>query len=150
MSGEIEVRAELKGTREAIKRLRKIGADVGKVKKRAAEAGGEVIRRAADRMAPGPHVVMGTEAKGDRVRVDIGPDDEHWYYKFFETGVGRHDIGPKNSSVLRFIDEGELVFTRLVKDHPGMPAQPFLRPALDENVKQAVEAVAGEIRKALP
>jgi HK97 gp10 family phage protein len=149
MSGEIEVRAELKGTREAIMRLRKIGADVGKVKKRAAEAGGEVIRGEADRMAPGPHIVMQTKAKGDRVRVDIGPDDEHWYYKFFETGVGRHDIGPKNSSVLRFIDEGELVFTRLV-DHPGMPAQPFLRPALDENVSRVVEAVAREIRKALP
>lgn len=150
MSGEIEFRAELKGTREAIMRLQKVGADVEQVKKRAAEAGGEVIRTAADRNAPGPHIVMETTVKGSRAQVHIGPDDEHWYYRFFETGVGPHDIDPKNSSVLRFIDQGELIFTRLVGDHPGMPAQPFLRPALDENVNQAVEAVAREIRKALP
>lgn len=149
MAGEIEIRADLKGTREAIQRLRRIGADVDGIKKRAAEAGGEVIRADANRNAPGPHIVMDTKVKGSRVQVEIGPDEEHWYYLFFETGAVEHGIKPKNRKLLRFFDDDQEIFARVVQ-HPGMPADPYLRPALDERAGQAVEAVGRVIRRALP
>ncbi|MBK8211567.1 MAG: hypothetical protein IPK78_18080 [Rhodospirillales bacterium] len=47
----------------------------------------------ANAKAPGPHieaeVVSATE---NRVTVAVGPDKEHWYYRFHERGAAAHEI----------------------------------------------------------
>lgn len=149
--GTIHVRATIEGLDELRSKLLARADSVRSVAVRAAQAGGGVIRSAADARAPSPGsvdtrtVVLSREGQ---VRVDIGPDKEHWYHMFFETGVAAHEIRPKTARRLRFEVGGTEVFARIVR-HPGMPAKPYLRPALDENAGRAVDAVGNVLRGAV-
>lgn len=140
----------LEGDEELIAELKQLGVDVVNLMVRAAQAGAEVIRADANRRAPGPHIELETtQPAANRVQVDIGPDRAHWYYQFFETGAAVHRIAPTKRRVLRIPTGEEEIFARAV-EHPGMPAQPYLRPALDERSGQAVNAVGSVIKKAMP
>lgn len=102
-------------------------------------AGAEVIVDAANIRAPSPHnVVQLTKVSGEHVQMRIGPDKDHWFHRFFEFGAQPHEIGLKNAQALRF--GAEPIFARS-GDHPGMAARPFLRPAIDENGDQVLEAM---------
>lgn len=129
-------------------------------------AGGEVIRDAAQSRAPGPIELQLTTGRTLKRRVDskfagvlksnakvaaIGPDAEHWYYRFFEFGAKAHDIAPKRvqALLLRGIDAAK--FAARAIQTGGVKMRAFLRPAVDENGDAAVQAMArvleSELRK---
>jgi len=60
----------------------------------------------------------------------------------FEKGVGRHEINPKGN-VLKLADGG---FVTGPVEHPGMAAEPFLKPALALWVPAYQRAASGAIR----
>lgn len=142
----IKVRAEVKGGEELLRKLKEIQLDVKSVLKEAANAGGEVILSAAKDMAPGPHLVMETtESKKTHATVKIGPDKEHWFYRFIESGVVAHEVRPKNRRALQ-IDES----TWAMFAYPsGFPARPFLRPAFDDREKEATDAAGDTLKEAV-
>lgn len=69
-----------------------------------------------------------------------------------EFGTAPHVITPTDADALAFEgQDGELIFRQSV-DHPGTPAQPFLRPALQEhqsdlaaNIEAEIEALFTEV-----
>jgi HK97 gp10 family phage protein len=117
----------VQGDQALLRKLKALDADVKKSLKRATLAGAEQIADAADPLAPAPRINAVIEkATAGYVTAAIGPDDAHWYWKFYETGAQPHEIpGP-----LLLEYEGRL---HLVggASHPGMGARPFLRPAFD-------------------
>lgn len=131
---------------DLLRDLHRLGVDVEKVLEAALLAGADVVEDDANRRAPGPHITHDKVKKsGYSAEVDIGPDDNHWYYRFFERGAVPHPI---QGSPLRFFIGGDPVFARLVR-HPGMGAQPFLRPALDENTGQIENKVGDKLKKVI-
>jgi HK97 gp10 family phage protein len=107
-----------------------------------AEAGADPIRDEMQRLSPGGAAIfLGNQMLGDgTAEVDIGFDEEQWYLRFFEFGASDHEI---KGAPLAFEGESGLVITGSVQ-HPGMPAQPFMRPAADNKKEQAKDA-AGEV-----
>lgn len=138
------VTVKLEGDKELKRKLDLLGRRARAALLKAAEAGADVVETAAEQRAPGPHIAIGNQkVEGGRAEVDIGPDKEHWHYQFFETGATAHEI---SGSPLVFEGEQGLIVTKRV-NHPGMPAEPFLRPAIDGKREEAKDA-AGEVFKA--
>ena len=138
------VRVELIGEKELRAKLHQLGDLVRQANSQAARSGAEIIRADAASNAPGPHVLARQSklnSTEDQAVVDIGPDKDHYYYQFFETGATGHEI--RGSKYLAFMGSKGLIITRSVK-HPGMAAHPFLRPAMTKN-KDAVQKRAGEV-----
>lgn len=144
----MRINTSLTGEKELLADLKRIGVDVLALKKSAAAAGGNAIKGLALRRAPGPHIEVKVRGTTTGARADVGPDKEHWYYSFFETGAVAHSEKPGKGKLMAFEGEEGQVFTTHV-DHPGMPAQPFLRPAIDEGEDLAVGAVATVLRRAV-
>lgn len=142
-----KIRMTIKGDKELLKKLIALGDGVEQVLEDAATAGAEVIADQANKDAPGPHIeVEATEKSRTSATVEIGPDEDHWYYRFFETGVAAHPITPKTAGGLAFMGrEGEKVLQYVW--HIGMPAQPFLRPAMDEEKQSAVDATGAQFKQ---
>jgi HK97 gp10 family phage protein len=139
--------SKLIGEKELKEKLEKLGSRARASLLTATQAGGEVIREEANRNAPGPHVVMGHEkAQNSQAEVEIGPDEEHWYYRFFEFGAGPHEIKAKTAAALAFEGRSGLVITQAVQ-HPGMAAVPFLRPAMDGKRKETVAEMGQVFRR---
>jgi len=136
--------ARVEGIDELVQKLHQLGADVKEELEAAVVDGAEVIKKEANRLAPGPHIDTEVEESSDtHVTVAIGPVEEKWFYRFFELGATAHEI---TGSPLAFEDEGELVVTRRVH-HPGIAARPFLRPAFDKNKDKAIETAKKRLRK---
>ena len=135
----------VEGAEEVIAALKRMGRDVDAEIGAAVEEGGEVIRQEANRLAPGPHVVMEVEEGKGFATAKIGPDEEHWYYRFFETGAGRHLI---TGDPLVFEGRKGTVITGSV-DHPGMAARPFLRPAFDGKSGEARDQLGERLKRAV-
>jgi HK97 gp10 family phage protein len=134
-------RAEIKGDEEFYAKLRSMASQMSSVLEEAAQAGADVFKDEANHNAPGPHIdtELVKKTRGF-AEMDIGPDDEHWYYRFFETGAGPHEITPDETGGLQFPGAiGEMI-VRVVVSHQGMGAKPFLRPAFDDKKGQADEA----------
>jgi len=144
MGARVVVRIE--GGEELLRQLRRLGVDVGAVLEEAALAGARAIAEDANQRAPGPHVETNVEkrSKGS-VTVDIGPDKEHWWYRFFESGAQPHEI--KGTPLVFEGDAGTVVTGRV--SHTGMAARPFLRPALDTREKEATDQVGRVLRGAV-
>lgn len=109
---------------ELARRLREHGIDVKNGLSAAALAAGEVIREAAAAKAPrrtgflADEIVVGEPVTdGGRVSVAVGPSEDAFYGIFQEVGTAHH------------------------------AAQPFLRPAIDENGDRAIAAAAAEVEK---
>lgn len=120
----------------------------GTAVKNAAWAGAGVIEEAAKRYAPGPHIIRVSVSESNSVvEIAIGPDEDHWYYVFFETGVSAHEIPvAKNQGevILHFQGSGGDVYVYKVS-HPGMAAKPFMRPAVDTSREKAMRTVGQEL-----
>ena len=137
---------EIIGGPQLARTLHRLGVDVDKVLEAAVVAGAQIVERAAEPQAPGPHIEIGDpERDGSGVAVEIGPDRTHWYYKFPETGAVPHPIEARDSNVLRLFGRSGPEFRRRVA-HPGRPAAPFLRPALDQNERPIQMAVGDQLR----
>jgi HK97 gp10 family phage protein len=72
--------------------------------------------------------------------------DDPWYAHLVEYGVKRHVIiaggGTKKGKALA---AGARILGEKV-DHPGAPAKPFMRPALDAKAGEAIDATAEYLR----
>lgn len=141
MASNVVVKIE--GGEELLEKLRAMGIDVRKVLKEATLAGAEEIRRPANHDAPGPHIIAEVMASDkNSATVGIGPDEDHWYYQFFETGAQPHKI---TGAPLAFEgEEGTIIIGRV--SHPGMTASPFLRPAFDRHKGDAEQSVGDKLR----
>ena len=138
---------KLEGIDELRKKLDQLQSRVDDAMLDAARAGAKVIVDEANSNAPGPHVVVGNEqTQENEASVEIGPDEEHWYYRFFETGATAHEIKAAKGSALAFEGSAGDVITRSV-DHPGMAANPFLRPAMEDKEEAAKNAAGKEFRR---
>lgn len=134
----------IKGDKKLIQELKAVGVDVQRALDDALKSGAKPIQQVANSKAPGPHIaVSDPQIKGDSGEIKVGPDDNHWYYKFLEYGAGAHTI-PGSILVLFGTD-----FVTGSVPHPGFAARPFLRPALDENKSQAERRMGDELRKAI-
>ena len=144
-----KVTVRIEGGEELRARLERLEAAArGAALEAAARAGAEVIRAQANQRAPGPHVELEVrESSESAVEVAVGPDRDHWYYQFFELGAGRHAIGPHKKKAIRFPGAEGQEQVRFGVTHPGMTARPFLRPALDGQKANAVEAVGDELKR---
>lgn len=146
MARKGKTRIELIGGDELRKKIHNLGDAVQGINRTAAQAAQKPIMDEANSLAPGPNIIALTskkESTEDRSVVNIGPDKEHWYYQFIETGVSAHEMSGKSSPVLAFMGRGGVVITKLVR-HPGFAARPFLRPAMNHNRDQA-QKVSGQV-----
>jgi len=107
-------------------------------------AGTKIIENSAKEKAPWRTRTLArsihSEVKSssrDRVEIDTGPDDLP-YAAMQEFGG---TIRPKTAKALRFEINGQIVFAQVVH----IPAHPYMRPAMDENITEVTE----EIRAAL-
>lgn len=135
----------IKGDKELAAKLRQLGINVQQVLEVATTAAAVVIENAAEPAAPGPnldHVTSEKSAK--RVTVQVGPDSEHWYYRFAEFGAGPHPIG----GPLAFTGENGPIVVGSVQ-HPGRAQAAFLRPAVDGHREEAKAASGDVLKKAV-
>lgn len=142
-------RAEV-DTDELKKKIVGLRKDMAKILEQATQVGADVIADEADHLAPGPYIETDVSAKTwVKVDIEIGPDKEHWYYLFFETGTQPHEVTPRSVGGLEFPGrEGEMV-VRQVVSVSGMGASPFMRPAYDGKKDEAEEAVGREFLKVI-
>ncbi len=164
----MRITGSIQGGDELLAQLKKLKADVDAALDEAALAGGQVICDAANRRAPGPFIKvwlsLETKLRGVAAQVEIFPDLDHWYYRFFETGVMPWQMSKKTGRTVRsstsggggrpirgtkkafrfWGGQGEVVATEV--ELPGMAARPFLRPAIDEEKDAAIAAVGYVLR----
>lgn len=139
-----------KGGRELDAVLRTLPAKIERnIMRSALRQGANVIRKEAQATVP---VDSGDLRKSIKVRtrslrgqvtatVQTRDFKAHW----IEFGTEPHEITPRKP-------EGALAFgDQVVKSvqHPGTKAQPFMRPAADSKVNEAIVAVGEQIRKRL-
>jgi len=136
-------------TKEFERALKRLGDQMEDLVVDAAKAGGKVVELAADAKAPGPHIVSEVTDQGPGfAEVSIGPNKEHWYYKFFEFGASSHQIKAKDAALLAFEGRRGPVLTPAVS-HPGMAAKPFLRPAIKTERSAAVSAAGDTFKRGI-
>lgn len=128
-----------------MRKLQALQTGVADVIEDATRAGAEVVADTARAGAPGPFITVEVERNdSDKAVAKIGPDKDHWYYRFFETGTAPHEI--TGNPFLVFTAYGKLFVIRQVWNN-GMAARPFLRPALDSSKDAATDAFGAVIRK---
>lgn len=128
-------------------------------------AGGNVAQAEMQKRAPGPYIEVefvrggsikkgtasGSEKKAIQltgVYVAVGPDSDHWYYKFTDSGTKAHGVTKRKRTrmqqhtrrrdltlrarnlkpAMAWKQGGRWIFTRKVR---GMSARPFMQPAMD-------------------
>lgn len=136
------IRIELDGDKELMAKLSAMGIGAKAILEAAVSAGAELVRDLARERAPGPEIEMEVaRSSATSATAAVGPDKEHWYYRFHETGAGAHPI--KGKPFMVFEGESGTVRTKAVA-HPGFGASPFLRPAIDGHEDDAADAM-GEV-----
>lgn len=87
-----------------------------------------------------------SRARGGSVSVSVKVGSFNaWYAHLVEFGTRPHVITPKNPG-------GALQFggiTTRSAQHPGSRARPFMRPALDTKLPEAIDAITKKIRERL-
>lgn len=141
--------AKIEGLEFAVKRMTALGVNVSGRMELAAHAGAAVVREIADANAPRSGVVEKETAsvKPASAIVNIGVGKGNWYLQFFETGATEHEITGSDGPLVFQGDEGRVVTWSV--DHPGMAAEPFLRPALDGQRANASKAFGEVIKRIL-
>jgi hypothetical protein len=142
----------IEGGAEIEKLLEKIGDEVEResVFRQAVSEGAQALVDYINPLAPGPHIGFEIEsANAGGAEAAIGPDKEHWYYIFAETGAQPHEVGPDMRQALMFEGGEGKTFLRKATKHPGVGARPFLRPAVDRRHKAASDAVGKVIAKVI-
>lgn len=90
-------------------------------------------------------IVRKSRAPKGTTMFKVGPPRRKFYLAFKEHGTDPHPISIKDKKMLY---DGS-VFRGKSVWHPGQKREPFLRPALDEGARAAVEAMAQRIRQRL-
>lgn len=137
-------RVAVLGVDDAVATLAQLGVDISKALEAVTHAGAAVLQDGIEQHAPTTFdTARKTESKTPRrVRVVTGPIEDHWYVRFFEFGATPHTITAKGAQAIT-LDEN--LFRRSA-NHPGMAAQPFMRPAYDGNRQNAEQTIAARVR----
>lgn len=141
---------EMEGVDELLRKLKRAGAIMKDEQEAAFLAGAKVIRDEANARAPTSNAVITEVEKSTATSCVVKVRLQHgkWYLRFFEFGAARHGITHKKAAALAFEgDEGPVVIGGV--DHPGMVAQPFLRPAFDTKKDAATKAVKEYLERRL-
>lgn len=105
----------------------------------------QIIVESANQKAVQPVVESKlTYLSNTQAEMTIGVPRDKYYIAIFETGAQPHEVNPHKKQSLFFKGEAGEIFTRAV-NHPGMPARPFLRPALDESENKVKDLAAKKI-----
>lgn len=137
------IQVRIRGDKELVGKLKKLGISVSQVLEAATLAAAKVIEDAAEPLAPGPNIDHEVKKKTPtRVTVHVGPDADHWHYRFAEFGAGAHPI----SGPLAFEGRAGPIVVGGVQ-HPGRGKAAFLRPAVDGYEEEARGAL-GDVLKA--
>ena len=136
-----KLRGQLKNLEKAVRK---------EIMKEAVLLGAEIVKDEANPNAPGPHIEVAIDKVTEtNATAKVGPDNEHWYYRFAELGATSHEI---SGAPLVFQGSEGLVVTGSVT-HPGRAARPFLRPAMESKSQEVQQAMADvieeEMRKAV-
>lgn len=152
MTDPIQVVSKIEGGEQLLKELAALGGNVRSTARAAVRAGAKVIQAAAESNAQG---IGGGGGKHTAIKVSqrvkgtieamIGPSKRKWFFRYFETGTTAHEI---TGAPLVFEGDEGLVITGGVS-HPGMPANPWLRPAFDGQQDAAVKAVGDYLVQAI-
>lgn len=130
--------------------LRAAAADVDEVVDRAVKETALEVERSAKQNAPVDTGTLRSSIETAPSGVGeylVGTNIE--YAPDVEFGTDPHVITPDEADALAFEgSDGELVVTQRVK-HPGTPAQPFLRPAIDEHESTLTRNIAAAITELL-
>ena len=168
-------RVEIIGIKELRQIIHDMGEGVQKVNSKAGRSGGDLIAEIANEYAPGPHILSRQSKKESNENIavmDIGPDKEHWYYQFLETGALPHEIKAgvtarrevwlpfghwrraKKEDLANATAGAKLAFQGInglviigAVSHPGMKASPFLRQALTRN-RDLIQEHVGKVFRA--
>lgn len=142
----MKVTTKIEGLGDLSKAFQLLKGATDTVLEPAARAGAEVVRQAANQDAPGPHNEINMKRVSQKkAEAEIGPDKEHWYYLFEETGTDAHEITPSKKKALTW--PGGPMVKRV--SHPGRAARPFLRPALDNNLNKILNAMSNVLRQVI-
>jgi len=142
------VTVRLEGIEDVVKALEGKQADLKSAIEAILMVGAEIIRQAAASRAKGKIAANMTKERlsDSPITVGIGPSKRQWYAKFREFGTKAHSVKPRRAKALQV---GLDTFRARVRNHPGTVAQPFLRPALDENGGDAQTAMGNEVKRVL-
>jgi len=143
--------AKIEGGEEMLKQMKALGLNTRKVLAAATRAGLKVVQVEAEQNAKGissrggkaTRLVLSSK-KPTHATADLGPGKKKWYLRFFETGAQPHEI----SGPLAFEGDRGLVLIGGVS-HPGMSAQPWLRPAFGAKRDAARDAFGETVRAAI-
>ena len=149
---------EIVGKKQIAKKLKALSGKVaGSIARRSGSAGARVFRDEARRLVPEDsgnlRKAINVKVKQFRnrsgfhfyVAVDRGGKAKHdgWYAHFIEYGVQPHKIKFDDKKALKLSASGSVL--RAVINHPGIPAQPFMRPAFDSKRAQVVKVIGDKL-----
>lgn len=140
------------GLSELDKLLKELPAKVERnILRGAMRAGAKVFEGRAKQLVPvksgqlRDSIKVSTRSKRGRVSATVRAGGKKAFYAHMvEFGTARHFIKPRKRKSLFFAG-----LAREVVDHPGSAPKPFMRPALDNSQREAVNAAADYIRKRL-
>ncbi len=142
--GKVKTSAVIKGEAELMGRLNAMSANIKKdISHDALLEGAKIVQQAQEAKAPGQvaqHIEIEIDTSTGVPKATIGPHKDYWQGVFVEFGVRPHTISAKNKTVL---SDRAQVFGKEV-DHPGLTAEPFVRPSLDEH-EDEVKRKIGEV-----
>lgn len=148
MANELHV----SGLSELDRLLKELPAKIeGNIMRGAVRAGAKVMETRAKELVPvddgdlRDSIKVSTKSKRGQVSATVRAGGKKAFYAHMvEFGTARHFIKPRKRKSLFFAG-----MAREVVDHPGTPPKPFMRPALDNSQREAVDAAAAYIRARL-
>ena len=140
------------GLSELDKLLKELPAKIeGNIMRGAMRAGAKVMEARAKELVPvksgqlRDSIKVSTKSRRGRVSATVRAGGKKAFYAHMvEFGTARHFIKPRKRKSLFFAG-----MAREVVDHPGTSTKPFMRPALDNSQREAVDAAAAYIRARL-
>lgn len=134
----IQINLQVINANEVARKLRELGLEADVILEAAVQAGAEILQDRTNADQPGADNQIELErTRPGNVSGKVGPSVEKWFYRFKETGADGHEIAADVASALRF-EDGSF---RQSASHPGVAADPFLRPAADEEQPEVERAV---------
>ncbi len=148
MANELHV----SGLSELDRLLKELPAKIeGNIMRGAVRAGAKVMETRAKELVPvddgdlRDSIKVSTKSKRGQVSATVRAGGKKAFYAHMvEFGTARHFIKPRKRKSLFFAG-----MAREVVDHPGTSPKPFMRPALDNSQREAVDAAAAYIRARL-
>lgn len=116
--------SNVRGMRELVQRLNRMGRQAETVKKGALEAGAKPIYDEMEARKPSKKSKVLTSDVHDDI-IEIGPSALDFISRFAEFGTSPHLEKAKNKKVM---SDGSTFYGKQV-DHPGHEAMPFIEPA---------------------